>query len=356
MNHSTFVLVVLCLLLTGSCSLINSDPDNVNLTNAYLESEGVFILNEGNFMSGNGTLSFYSYDSAKIYNNVFSNVNNRPLGDVPYSMVLKDEKAYIVVNNSGKIEVVERNTVRSLNIIPGLVSPRNVLLIDNQKAYVSDLYSDHVTILNLETNTVSGEIDIRRSSEAMIMKEDKAYIANWVAGNEIMVINTITDGVVDSIEVGIEPESMVIDENNTLWVLCNGGWERKNFAELIGINTETEEVIKRYIFPLITDSPSCLRINGNGDTLYFIDKGVKRMSIEASELPETALIDESDNAFYKIGINPVNGDIFIADAVDYQQKGYVMRYKNNGSLIETLQADIIPGSLNFKVLPDPQSE
>jgi len=337
------------LLLPVSCSLINSDPDNVDLTNKYLESEGVFILNEGNFMSGNGTLSFYSYDSAKIYNNVFSTVNNRPLGDIPYSMAIKGDKAYIVVNNSGKIEVVGKNSMRSLKIITGLVSPRNILLINDQKAYVSDLYSDYVTIINPEINTVIREIHIGTSSEAMILAGNKAYVANWVSGNMLFIIDTETDLVTGSIEVGVEPESLVIDKNSTLWVLCNGGWKRENFAELIGISTLTDEIIERHIFPMITDSPSCLRINGNGDTLYYIDKGVRRMSIEASELPEIAFISEQDEAFYKIGINPVNGEIFISDAVDYQQKGYVMRYKNNGTLIEIMQADIIPGSMCFKV-------
>ena len=51
----------------------------------------------------------------------------------------------------------------------------------------------------------------------------------------------LTDEVIDSIEVGIEPESMVIDKNNMLWVLCNGGWMRENFAELDGINTATND-------------------------------------------------------------------------------------------------------------------
>ena len=56
-----------------------------------------------------------------------------------------------------------------------------------------------------------------------------------------MVIDNTTDEVIDSIEVGIEPESMVIDKNNMLWVLCNGGWTRENFAELDGINTITDD-------------------------------------------------------------------------------------------------------------------
>ncbi len=68
----------------------------------------------------------------------------------------------------------------------------------------------------------------------------------------------------------MEPESMVIDVNGMLWVLCNGGWKRDHFAELIGINTYNNTIEKRFTFPVITDSPTCLQINRQGETLYYL--------------------------------------------------------------------------------------
>jgi len=56
-------------------------PDIPSVT--YTLGGGVYILNEGNFMGGNGALSFYSYDSLKIYNDIFTKANARPLGDIP---------------------------------------------------------------------------------------------------------------------------------------------------------------------------------------------------------------------------------------------------------------------------------
>src|SRR5665648_62997 len=103
-----------------SCTKISNNP-----TGSFLTGSGVFILNEGNFRWGNGSLSFYSYDSSKIYNDLFHTINGRPLGDVPNSMKTIGDKAYIVVNNSGKIEVINSNTLESLTTINGLISPRN---------------------------------------------------------------------------------------------------------------------------------------------------------------------------------------------------------------------------------------
>lgn len=313
---------------------------------------GVFILNEGNFRGGNGSLSFYSYDSLKIYNDLFYTVNGRPLGDVPNSIIIYADKAYIVVNNSGKIEVIDKATLESKATINGLVSPRQMAIINDNKAYVSSLYSDSVAIINLFDNSISGYINLRRSSEAIIIAGNKAFISNWSGGKEIMVINTINNQVIDSIEVGIEPESMVLDRNKMLWVLCNGGWARQNFAELMVINISTNHIEKKYTFPTKDASPTCLQIDGIGQTIYYLDNGVRQMDINSEDLPATALVPQSGAYFYKIAINPINSDIFITDAVDFMQPGYVLCYKNNGTFVSKLRADIIPGSMCFKLRID----
>jgi hypothetical protein len=327
-----------------SCTKISTNP-----TGSFLTGNGVFIINEGNFRGGNGSLSFYSYDSTKIFNDLFQNINRRPLGDVPNSMIINGNKIYIVVNNSGKIEVVNKNTMESIATISGLISPRNIAIVNNNKAYITSMYSDSAAILDLTSNLISGYINLRHSSESIVISGSKAFISNWVGGKKVMVVNTVTDAVADSIVVGIEPESMVIDKNNVLWVLCNGGWARDNFAELVGINTVSNIVEKEILFPTKQASPSCLQIDGKGETLYYLESGVQQMNISASSLPTTPLIPESGHYFYKIGINPVNSDIFLTDAVDYQQQGYVMYYKKDGTFVSSQKADIIPGLMCFKL-------
>ena len=310
---------------------------------------GVFLLNEGNFRGGNGSLSFFSYDSTKIYNNLFYNANGRPLGDVPNSLTLTEDKLYIVVNNSGKIEVVDNLSLQSRATITGLISPRNMTIINDKKAYVSSIYSDSIAIINLPGNSISGYINIRRSSEDILVARNKAYISNWLGGKEIMVVDIINDRLIDSIQVGSEPESMVLDYYGNLWVLCNGGWQREKNAEIDVINTNFDFVDKKFEFPTLQNSPSCLQTDGAGLTILYLDKGVHAMDITAGGLPAEPLIPEEDSHFYKLKINPLNGDIFVTDAVDYMQKGYLMLYKNNGKFVLKQQADIIPGSMCFKL-------
>ncbi len=344
MKMKNLVKIIFLLSLVASCKKMPITPiENFTL------GGGVLIINEGNFRGGNGSLSFYSYDSSKIYNDIFYSTNGRPLGDVPNSIIVKEDNAYIVVNNSGKIEVIDPSTFESKATITGLISPRNIGIINNNKAYVSSLYSDSVTIIDLSNNSISGYINMRRTSEAIIVAGNKAFISNWAGGKEIMVISTFNDRVVDSIEVGIEPESMVLDKSGMLWVLCNGGWKRDNFAELISINISTDRVSKKYVFPNKQASPSCLKIDALGQTLYYLENGVRAMEVNALKLPPTSLIYEPGTYYNKIGINPGNGDILITDAVDFMQQGYLLIYKNDGTFISKHKAGIIPGSMSFKL-------
>jgi YVTN family beta-propeller protein len=341
-NLAKFALILLSLV---SCSKVPNVPPN-----NYTFGGGVLILNEGNFRAGNSSLSFYSYDSLKIYNDLFYTVNNRHLGDVANSIVIKADKAYIVVNNSGKIEVVDQSTLISKATINGLNSPRNMAIINDNKAYVSSLYSDSVAIINLSNNSVDGYINLRRSSEAIIVAGNKAFISNWMGGSEIMVVNTVNNQVIDSIRVGVEPESMVLDRNGTLWVLCNGGWTRQYFAKLMTINVSTDKVEKEFLFPTLQASPTCLKIDGLGENLFYIDGSIKQMDIASDKLPPTPLIiPGAGEYFYKIAINPLNGDIFVTDAVDFIQQGYVLLYKSDGTFVSKQKADIIPGSMCFRL-------
>ena len=349
------ILILITIPLFYSC-IREVDPVITGISETYLSGSGVFILNEGNFRSGNGSLSFFSYDSLKIFNHVFMDINNRPLGDVPYSMGIDGSRIYIIVNNSGKIEVAGMNDMRSVTTISKIASPRYISFIRGSKAYVTSLYSDSVTILDLTSNSVSGFINLKKSSEAVVSISSTAYAASWVGGNKIMVLNTINDSVKDSIEVGVEPESMVIDKNETLWVLCNGGWKRENFAQLIAINTKTNTIEKRFVFPSVTDSPTCLQISGTGETLYFLQNGVRRMEIDASDLPSEVFISEQNNVFYRMGVNPSNGEVFVTDAGDYVNRGKVLRYGSEGVFIAEMIADIIPGNFCFKINPDPNTQ
>lgn len=347
MIRSLFFCLFFVVFIALSCKKSETPPDPDSVA-GKISGNGVFIINEGNYLAGNGSISFYSYSTSQIYNDLFLQANGRQLGDVPYSMVISGNKGYIVVNNSGNIEVVDKNTLISLKTINGLISPRNILILNSEKAYVSSLYSISLAIINLSNNSVSGSINIGHTSEAIQFCDNKAYVSCWAGGKNVMVINTLTDKVIDSIIVAAEPESMVLDKNNRLWVLCNGGWARLNYANLMVINTATKAIEKQFVFPSKLLSPTCLQINSTRDSVYYVENGLWCMSIQSSALPDKPLRQSGGRQIYKLGIDGRNGRIFYTDVVDYQQKGYLLQLSSKGSAIDSCKADIIPGSLCFK--------
>ncbi len=336
--------ILFCFLLC----IISCTTSDDTMDKAFPGGKGIFVVNEGNFMAGNGSVSFYSFDSRKVYDDVFSKVNGRPLGDVPNSMIISGKKGFIVVNNSGKIEVVEINLMKSVGSITNLNSPRQMLVINDTKAYVSSLYSTKLYVINTESYSVSGQIEIRRSSEAILMKDTLAFVSCWSGGNEIIVINTLNDSVIDSIKVGQEPESMAFDKNGKLWVLCSGGYTGEYYPEIDVINTTDRKVEKIFRFDSNNIFPSSLCINSSGDTLYYIAKSVWRMPIMALKLPSEPFIKDSGRTYYKICLCPFDGRLYITNAVDYQQKGYLLMAEINGEIIDSVKVGIIPGAICFK--------
>lgn len=351
-NYLGIILLTAVLMLTA-CG--DDDFGEINTGQSpYISGAGVFVINEGNFGSGNGSLSFIHLDSMTIANDIFYSANNRPIGDVPYTMLIMEEELWVAVNNSGRIEALSLHDLKTVAVIDGLASPRFMLRVSDQKVYVSDLYSDRITIINRDTYQVSGSVVAGRSTESLVMAAGKVFAAFWsnysypgLENNQVLVIDPAIDMVVDSIEVGKEPNSMAVDKNGRLWVLCSGGFMGETYPELWRIdpqNLESEQVIT---FPEINSSPGSLRANGNADTLFFLNQGVFAVAVDEPVLSGQPIINMQDGLFYGLGVDPVNSWIFVSDAIDYQQRGLVKMFNSKGEPVHTFTAGIIPGSFWF---------
>jgi hypothetical protein len=348
-----------CVLVTGILFIVGCEqgeplaPDNGNNDLPGSFKPGVFIINEGNFGWGNGSVSFFDLAESKVYNHLFQKANDRVLGDVPQSMFIMDSLGFIVVNNSGKIEVVNMENFRSVNTITGLTSPRCFLPVSESVAYVSDLYSGLITQVRLDDFTITKTIETGISTEQIMKIGDELFVANWSGGNKILVIDIVEGKLVDTIDVIMEPNSMVLDKHQKLWVLCSGGFLNEEMPGIIRIDPATREKEETFRFSVLESSPSHLCINGSGDILYFLNnaslparQGIFQMPITETEIPSEPLV-QSGKSFYSIGIDPESGIIYAADAIDYQQKGKVFRYLPEGALRDSFNVDIIPGSFVF---------
>lgn len=308
-------------------------------------THGVFVMNEGNFQWGNASVSFIHLNDFSIENNVYEAVNQQTLGDVAQSMTIHANKAYLVVNNSHTIVIVNLSDFKTITKISGFNSPRYMLVVNDAKAYVSDLYQNAIYVVNLESNTIQKTVVASGWTERMLMLNGRAFITNMDNAN-VLVMDTTTDAIVDSISTVKEPNSFVIDYLDRLWVLCSGGANHEQIPALMCINPSTLQVVAQYNFNA-GDYPTELCINKEGTELFYLNSGVYRMSTSASTLPTMPLIAQSGKVFYRMGVHPQNNDVFVTDAVDYLQDGWVMQFDSNGNALHSWKAGRIPGYICF---------
>ena len=339
-------------LMLASCQNDSIRP-NINIG---LYERGYFITNEGNFGTGNGSLSFISENGA-VSNNIFEETNSFSLGDVVQSMEIINEKAYIVVNNSSKIEVANIDSMTHVATINGLISPRYILQVSNERAYISDWGIGGIHVLDLNTNSIISTINTGQGPEKMLFKDNKAYICN-VGGfgldNTVSVIDTENDVLITNINVGDKPNSIVEDANGNIWVLAGGNTEydanwnvvAETPGELTNINSETYNVDGSIVFE-VGDHPKDLIIDDNGTTLYFSNgswsKSVFSFNIYNNMLSTNPIIAKS---FYSIGFN--DNYIYGTDVKDYIQNGWTYKYNTNGQVVDSSEVGIIPGGYCFR--------
>ena len=67
-----------------------------------------------------------------------------------------------------KIEVIDVGSFSSLHTITGFNSPRSFLPVSSTKAYVTDLYSNSIQIVNLNSSTITGSILVNGWTEDLI--------------------------------------------------------------------------------------------------------------------------------------------------------------------------------------------
>lgn len=322
-----------------------------------IKGSGLFILCEGNFQYGNATLSFYDPAENYVQNEVFFRSNGMKLGDVAQSMTIYDQKGWIVVNNSHVIFCINLDTFRELGRIENLTSPRYIHFVSDEKAYVSQLWDNRIFIINPKTYSITGYIQVpgmsfeSGSTEQMVEDGKYVYCTCWSYQNSVIKIDTETDEVVNKLELGIQPRSIVLDREHRLWILTDGGFDGSPFGfeppSLYCVNLESFKVINEFYFKL-GDSPSSLQLNGSGDTLYWLNEDVWRMSIYSEQLPSFPLLKDKKTKFYGLSINPENEEIYVADAIDYSQQGMVYRFSCSGDLLDEFYVGVTPGAFCWK--------
>jgi YVTN family beta-propeller protein len=337
-------------LSAAALSFLASCSDDNNTAPAPTGGAGqyAFVINEGNFTNGTGSVSRFDKNTKTVTTDAFGSANKGAvLGSVAQSMGVIGNTGYVVVNNSNKIEVVSLPDFKSKATISGLNQPRYFLpsTTNTLKAYVTEWLggpypapytAGRVSTIDLATNKVASSVPVGTNPERLAATAGNIYVTN--SGSPFLtVINDASGAVTGTIALPSAASSLVVDKDGALWILCSSP------ATLVKFIPATSS---QQLFPFAAGGyASGLRIGANGQQLYYSYKGAEyRMNTTDTVLPSTPLIRRS---FYGFDIDPTNGQLYGTDALNYASPGRLIRYQPDGTKLDSATVQVSPNGVVF---------
>ncbi|HMR87323.1 MAG TPA: hypothetical protein PKD51_04180 [Saprospiraceae bacterium] len=318
-------------------------------------STGIFVVNQGVFQSGTGTITYRNEANDILINDLFATQNNgKVLGNIAQSMIKFDNKYFIAVNNAAKIQVVNASDFKIIGEIP-IELPR-YFATDGTKLYVTsyntDLASGKINEVDTKNLTISSSINVSNLPENLLLTGDKLYVTLvspfGQSSQDVLVVDTKSNQISKTINVGDNPNSIAKDKNGDIWVICRGnGFDPINGT--LGSLHRLRDDQKVASFTL-SNGANGLVVDNDGDRLYFLmDEKVMAHDISDSTFEEESIYDESinDENFDAISYQPSTNRIFLSDVKDYNSVGEILIINPETKSTGRFDSGIAPGFIYF---------
>ncbi len=321
------------LLLTVSCRTDDPIVEPELPKGAY--ENGIIMSNEGNYGTPTATVSYVSNDLATVENNIYSSNNaNAALGDVLQTIGFNGDYAYLVLNNSNKIEVVNRYTFKKVATVSDQVSQPRYIAFANNNYYVTNSSgsSKFVTVYRSDNNAFVKKLDLTSTGERIVEAGGKIFVQNasFGTGKKLTIINPASN---------IVEAEVNVPNGNIQKTISDGG----NVYTIASTSTDS------YIYKLSPTGTitSTITLTGiaNAKNLevdaskFFFSSGVKVYSMDMSTTtaptnPIITTTDDSWSAMY--GFSVIDGKIYISNANGFTADSTVEIYSTSGTLLKTI--------------------
>ncbi|WP_172279804.1 hypothetical protein [Chryseobacterium sp. LAM-KRS1] len=325
------LLFAVVLLFNISCS---TDSDNTLPVVTY--ENGYLISNEGNFGKPNAEVTFVSRDLTFSQNSIFSKNNNgNQLGDVLQAMAFNGDKAYLLLNNSNKIQVVNRYTFKSAGEITNQIdNPRYVAVANNNIYVTNDKYqgAKYVSIYKNSDLSLVKKITFTDNVERIVEAGGNIFVQNasFGFGNKITYINTSNNDVQSVITLPNVNINKTISYNGNVYVIATGTTDSYIYQiSSTGSITKTTT---------LTGIPNATNLQIDGGRYFFSSANkVYSMVMAATTSPTTPIITAVDGGQYYTlyGFSVVDGKIFTSDVKNFTEDSEVTVYTTSGSKIKS---------------------
>ena len=309
----------------GPVFLANEDSVKVSL------GQRLIVGCEGNFQLNNSSLYEINLETGSVNSNVFSRSNDELLGDVLQDIKHRNDTLFIVLNNSGLVRLLNDSTFEEIAVIDGLTSPRYVLIVGHH-LWVTDLYSNIISIYDLHSLTLTRTIESNGWTERILYRNGSVYVAN-VDSKKIMVYSL--EGVLtDEQSLDIEPNHFFLIRQG--FIVANGNIAENQNSTIKALDFNLSEV------KTLNYDETLRAITTSGDKVFVaFDSNVR--VLKADDLSELGGFMTNAQTTYSMMADSARNELYIMDAKDFISNGKVMRYSiSDQQMLTKYQVGIIP--------------
>jgi DNA-binding beta-propeller fold protein YncE len=345
-NYSILINLILALFIFSSCQ----DAEDIKLKTA-----GVYVYHEGAFGSNNATIGNYDPESLDYNPSLYRGQNSSFIGDVQQNILVdnNNDRIYSVLNGSNSIDLMTSNLKSEGKIsFPELDKPRDIAVLDDL-AFIANwgpynenfaLTNSEIFIVDLSTNELVDRIETQEYPEHLFIKNNKLIVSHASFDgsiSEISIINLDNLQIEETLEVPSGPQEIIEDDNGNVWVVCTSGNLLQLSASLTSIANQIE-----------LDDSVLGDIDSYEDAIYFYsDSEISFLNISDKSISSTGIEVEMQTP-YAFAIDPVSGDFYLGDALDFSSEGLVIRYDAEGELLDTFESGIAPTQFSFNIERD----
>lgn len=322
------------LLFNISCS----SEDGITTGDMYY-GNGFLLSNEGNFGKPNADVTFVSSNLASKQDNIFSaNNGGSNLGDVLQMIAFNGDNAYLLLNNSNKIQVVNRFDFKKVGeITTQLNSPRFMAFANNNIYVTNDKYGGDKFVSIYKSSDLSfvKKINFTDTVERIVEAGNNIFVQNasFGFGDKITYITTSNNEVQSTITIPNGNINKMIVNNETVYAIAAG----TNDSYIYQISGSG--VTKTYTLTGIADANNLEIENGK----FYFTSGLKvyAMDVTATSAPSSPLftVDNSVDPYSNLyGFSVVNDRIFVSDANGFTEDSKISVYSKSGLLLRSFTA------------------
>jgi YVTN family beta-propeller protein len=184
-------------------------------------------------------------------------------------------------------------------------NPAGVVIARNQ-AYVVNQGSNTVSVINTTTNAVTGTINVGTSPTAVTATPDVryVYVANSGSGN-VTVIDTATNTVRATIKVGSSPQDVAVNPAGTRAYLANFG-----SGTVSVINTSSNKVVGTIS---VGSGPTAVTVNPNGRYVYVARNNGTVAVVDTAWFNSVTKTIQVGSSPRDMVADPATGKLFVAN-------------------------------------------